>query len=248
ALTMVNQRLTELDQATEERFVIVVIPSDGQDIDHLNKNIKKYGLKIDLVCEITGEKPLLDHLKKIKPVLYLSTNPQNVKEAIIAGYGAATMFQRHYHEPSDEVLRVAFDGDGVLFSDESERVYKDRGLQSFKLNERDREDNPLGQGPLSEFFRALVHLQKKFGQQTCPIRTYLVTSRGTSSPGLRVLKTLQNDNLEIDEAFFLCGTYKGPVLKAIKPHIFFDDQIPHVDGALQNGVIGAHVPYGVRNE
>ncbi|KAK9964314.1 hypothetical protein ABG768_005502, partial [Culter alburnus] len=248
ALTMVNQSLTELDQATEKRFVIVLIPSDGQDIDHLNKNIKKYGLKIDPVCEITGEKTLLDQLNEIKPVLYLSTNPQNVRKAIIAGYGAATMFQRDYHEPSDEVLRVAFDGDGVLFSDESERVYKEKGLKGFNDNERDREDEPLKQGPLSEFFRALIHLQETFGQQNCPIRTYLVTSRGTTSPGLRALKTLQNDNLEINEAFFLCGAHKGPVLKAIKPHIFFDDQIPHIDGALQNGVIGAHVPYGVRNE
>ncbi|XP_051774094.1 cytosolic 5'-nucleotidase 1A-like [Ctenopharyngodon idella] len=248
ALTMVNQRLTELDQATEEQFEIVLIPSDGQDIDHLTKNIEKYGLKSDRVCMITGEKPLLDLLNEIEPVLYLSTNPQNVKEAITAGHGAATMFQREYHEPSDEVLRVAFDGDGVLFSDESERVYKEKGLQSFYDNERDKEDEPLIQGPLSKFFRALVHLQQKFGLQNCPIRTYLVTSRGTSSPGLRALKTLQRDKLEINEAFFLCGAHKGPVLKAIKPHIFFDDQTPHVDGALQNGVIGAHVPYGVRNE
>lgn len=103
------------------------------------------------------------------------------------------------------------------------------------------------QGPLSKFFRALVRLQQKFNKN-CPIRTYLVTSRGTSSPGLRALKTLQKDNLEIDEAFFLCGAHKGPVLKAINPHIFFDDQIPHIDEALHNGVIGAHVPYGVRNE
>lgn len=104
------------------------------------------------------------------------------------------------------------------------------------------------QGPLSEFFQALVHLQKKFGQQNCPIRTYLVTSRATSSPGLRALKTLQTEELEINEAFFLSGAPKGPVLKAIKPHIFFDDQIQHINGDLQNVVIGAHVPYGVRNE
>ncbi|XP_048061283.1 cytosolic 5'-nucleotidase 1A-like [Megalobrama amblycephala] len=151
ALTMVNQRLTD----GQERFKIVLIPSDGQDTDHLKKNIEKYGLNIDPVCEITGEKPLLDHLNEIKPVLYLSTNPQNVREAISAGYGAATMFQRDYHEPSDEVLRVAFDGDGVLFSDESERVYKEKGLQSFYDNERDKEDEPLEQGPLSKFFSSI---------------------------------------------------------------------------------------------
>ncbi|KAK7140385.1 hypothetical protein R3I94_012863 [Phoxinus phoxinus] len=246
ALTMVNQRLTEL--GVEERFVIIVIPTDSQDMNHLNQNIKKNNLKIDRVWEITGEKNILDHLKEIKPVLYLSTNPQDVKKAITAGYGAATMFQRDCHEHSDEVLRVAFDGDGVLFSDESESVYKNKGLQAFFENERINENNAMEPGPLSKFFQALVNLQQKFNLQNCPIRTYLVTSRGTTSPGLRVLKTLQGEKLEINEAFFLCGAHKGPVLKAINPHIFFDDQTPHVEGALQNGVIGAHVPYGVRNE
>ncbi len=106
------------------------------------------------------------------------------------------------------------------------------------------------QGPLSDFFKALVHIDKMFSDrnQTSPIRTYLVTSRGTASPGLRALLTLQEKKLEINEAFFLSGAHKGPVLKAINPHIFFDDQMSHVDGALQYRVIGAHVPYGVRNE
>ncbi|XP_039527605.1 cytosolic 5'-nucleotidase 1A-like [Pimephales promelas] len=158
------------------------------------------------------------------------------------------MFQRDYQEHSDDVLHVAFDGDGVLFSDESESVYKNKGLQSFFDNERDNEDKALELGPLKEFFKALVHLQQKFKPENCPIRTYLVTSRGTASPGLRVLKTLKEEKLEINEAFFLSGPHKGPVLRAINPHIFFDDQTPHIEEALQNGVIGAHVPYGVSNE
>ncbi len=106
------------------------------------------------------------------------------------------------------------------------------------------------QGPLSDFFKALVHIDKMFNDRKSksPIRTYLVTSRDTTIPGLRALLTLQKNDLEINEAFFLCGANKGPVLKAINPHIFFDDQMPHVDGALAYRVIGAHVPYGVRNE
>ncbi|KAK7148414.1 hypothetical protein R3I93_012671 [Phoxinus phoxinus] len=247
ALTMVNQRLT----ATEERCVIVVIATDSQDMDHLNKSIKKYNLKIGRVCEITGEKPLLVHLKEINPVLYLSTKPQDVKKAMTAGYGAATMFQRDYHEHSDEVLRVVFDGDGVLFSDVSEKVFKEKGIKGFLDHECENEDNPMEPGPLSEFFQALVHLQQKFAKlppKNRPIRTYLVTSRGTTGDGLRALKTLRERELEIDEAYFLCGAPKGSVLKAINPHIFFDDQTPHVEGALQNGVIGAYVPYGVCNK
>ncbi|KAL0178163.1 hypothetical protein M9458_027057, partial [Cirrhinus mrigala] len=96
-----------------------------------------------LNIEIAQEKPILDLLREIKPVLYLSTNPQNVKEAIRAGYGAATMFQKDYGEHSAEVLRVAFDGDGVLFSDESERVNNEKGLEAFFQNERDKEGTSL---------------------------------------------------------------------------------------------------------
>uniref|UniRef100_A0A9J7Z045 Cytosolic 5'-nucleotidase 1A-like n=1 Tax=Cyprinus carpio carpio TaxID=630221 RepID=A0A9J7Z045_CYPCA len=238
ALTMVNQRLSEMDPAIEESFKIVLIPTN---MDHSKESIENYNLKIEIACE----KPILKHLEEFKPILFLSTNAQNVREAISAGYGAATMFQQDYDEHSDEELRVAFDGDGVLFSDESEKVTAKKGLEAFFQNERDNEGTSLPLGPLRMFFKALVHLQK--GPKKSPIRTYLVTSRGTTSPGIRALKTLQENNLEINEAFFLGGAHKGPVLKAINPHIFFDDQMTHVDGALQNRVIGAHVPYGVRN-
>ncbi|ROL45077.1 Cytosolic 5'-nucleotidase 1A, partial [Anabarilius grahami] len=256
ALIMVNQRLTELVQAIDEQFVIVVIPTDSQDIVLLNNNITKHKLNVDRVCEITGEKTLLYHLNEIKPVLYLSTNPENVRDGINAGYGAATMIfpQKDYHEPSDEKLHVAFDGDGVLFSDESERVFIEQKLDGFLANERKNEDNPLEQGLLCKFLEALVHFQQRFKKSKnasnakCPIHTYLVTTRGTESDGIRALKTLKKRNLEINEAFLLNGANKGPVLKAIKPHIFFDDQMRHIKGALENGVIGAHVPYGVRNE
>ncbi|XP_026113691.1 cytosolic 5'-nucleotidase 1A-like [Carassius auratus] len=229
---MVNQRLREMDPAVEEPFKIALISTEI--IDH-------YNLKIEIV---RLEKPILEHLKEIKPVIFLSTNEQNVREAISAGYGAATMFQRDYDEYSDEELRVAFDGDGVLFSDESEKVTAEKGLEAFKQNERDNEATPLALGPLSDFFKALESLQKTHQM----IHTYLVTSRDPSSPGIRALKTLQENKLEINEAFFLSGAPKGPVLKAINPHIFFDDQMTHIEGALQNGVIGAHVPYGVKNK
>lgn len=237
ALKMVNQSMSEMDPTVEEWFKIVVIPTN---MDHLKKSVENYNLKIEIACE----KPILEHLEEIKPILFLSTNAQNVREAISAGYGAATMFQQDYDKHSDKELRVAFDGDGVLFSDESETVTAKKGLEAFCQNERDKEDTSLALGPLSMFFKALVQLQKSYKKS--PIRTYLVTSRGTTSPGIRALKTLKENNLEINEAFFLCGAHKGPVLKAINPHIFFDDQKKHV--ALQNRVIGAHVPYGVRNK
>lgn len=239
AVNMVNQHMDQLGQANEGRFKIVLITPNSQ------QNVS--GLEIDQICEISAQKTLLDYLNDLKPVLYLSTHSDSVREAIKAGYGAATMFQTDYTEPSDDKLRVAFDGDGVLFSDESERVYKEKGLDAFLQNEKNLEDTVLKVGPLREFAKALLFIQKRFSTN-CPIRTYLVTSRNTGSPGIRGFRTLQKHGLGIDEAFFLGGAHKGPILKAIKPHIFFDDQKSHVDGALVNGVVGACVPFGVCNK
>lgn len=108
---------------------------------------------------------------------------------------------------------------------------------------------PLWQGPLKGFLEALGKLQKKFyakGQRLdCPIRTYLVTARSAASSGIRALKTLRAWGLEIDEALFLAGAPKGPMLEKIRPHIYFDDQMFHVEGAAEMGTIAAHVPYGI---
>lgn len=107
----------------------------------------------------------------------------------------------------------------------------------------------LWQGPLKGFLEALGKLQKKFyakGQRLdCPIRTYLVTARSAASSGIRALKTLRAWGLEIDEALFLAGAPKGPMLEKIRPHIYFDDQMFHVEGAAEMGTIAAHVPYGI---
>lgn len=107
----------------------------------------------------------------------------------------------------------------------------------------------LRQGPLKGFLEALGKLQKKFYSKglrmECPIRTYLVTARSAASSGARALKTLRSWGLETDEALFLAGAPKGPLLKKIRPHIFFDDQMFHVEGAKEMGTVAAHVPYGV---
>lgn len=105
------------------------------------------------------------------------------------------------------------------------------------------------QGPLKGFLEDLGKLQKKFYARNerlnCPIRTYLVTARSAASSGARVLKTLRSWGLEIDEALFLAGAPKGPILVKIRPHIFFDDQMYHIEGAQKLGTTAAHVPYGI---
>ncbi|XP_072189342.1 cytosolic 5'-nucleotidase 1B isoform X2 [Excalfactoria chinensis] len=166
------------------------------------------------------------------------------------GIASATMFTANRDVSySDTQLRVAFDGDAVLFSDESEQIVKEQGLDKFFEHEQLNENKPLAQGPLKGFLEDLGKLQKKFYAKNerlnCPIRTFLVTARSAASSGARVLKTLRSWGLEIDEALFLAGAPKGPILVKIRPHIFFDDQMFHIEGAQKLGTIAAHVPYGV---
>ncbi|XP_035284842.1 cytosolic 5'-nucleotidase 1A-like [Anguilla anguilla] len=151
---------------------------------------------------------------------------------------------------SDErQLRVAFDGDAVLFSDESEEVYKKKGLEAFIKNEKDKEDTPLKEGPLKCFLEVLCYLQKMLSDRSpFKVLTYLVTSRNPIICGTRALKTLTSWDQEVNQAFFMAKSPKGPLLATIRPHIFFDDQKSHIDKALEWGVISAHVPYGIGYE
>uniref|UniRef100_A0A3B4UA03 5'-nucleotidase, cytosolic IA n=1 Tax=Seriola dumerili TaxID=41447 RepID=A0A3B4UA03_SERDU len=206
-------------------------------------------LFIERFCMTGGNSPI-GYLKAYHTNLYLSADPGKVREALEEGIAAATMFTpEKITEVSETQLRVAFDGDAVLFSDESERIYKAHGLDKFFEHEKAYENKPLDHGPLKGFLEALGKLQKKFygkGQRMdCPIRTYLVTARSAASSGTRALKTLRSWGLEIDEALFLAGAPKGPMLEKIRPHIFFDDQMFHVEGAAEMGTVACHVPYGI---
>ncbi|CAB1339898.1 unnamed protein product [Coregonus sp. 'balchen'] len=206
------------------------------------------GLTIERFFMTGGQSPI-GYLNDCMTNLYLSKDGDKVTEAIEEGIAAATMFTSGDEENqlSDTQLKVAFDGDGVLFSDESEIIFKQHGLDRFIEHEMKFEDTPLPEGPLKCFLEALVKLQRKFKneRENCPIRTYLVTSRGEDCGGARVHKTLRLWDLEIDDIRFLKGAPKGPVLQEIQPHIFFDDQMVHINAAIEVGTIAAHVPYGV---
>ncbi|XP_034431327.1 cytosolic 5'-nucleotidase 1A-like isoform X1 [Hippoglossus hippoglossus] len=253
ALEAVNTQLRELYPDSEELFDVVLMTNNHADVGlRLINTISHHQLVIERFCMTGGNSPV-GFLKAYHTNLYLSSDPGKVREALGEGIAAATMFTpEKMTEVSETQLRVAFDGDGVLFSDESERVFRDGGLAKFLEHEKAHENEPMNHGPLKGFLEALGKLQKKFdgkGQRMdCPIRTYLVTARGTASSGIRVLKTLSSWGLEIDEALFLAGTPKGPMLEKIRPHIFFDDQMIHVTGAAEMGTVACHVPYGKANE
>ncbi|KAI4885833.1 hypothetical protein NFI96_012895 [Prochilodus magdalenae] len=250
ALEAVNARLRELYPDSEELFDIVLVTYNHANVGvRLINTINHHNLFIERFCMTGGSSPI-GYLKAWHTNLYLSADAEKVQEALAEGIAAATMFMPEKQiEISETQLRVAFDGDAVLFSDESERIFKAHGLDKFFEHERENENTLLDHGPLKGFLEALGKLQKKFYAKghrlDCPIRTYLVTARSAASSGIRALKTLRAWGLETDEALFLAGAPKGPMLEKIRPHIYFDDQMFHVEGAVEMGTIAAHVPYGI---
>jgi 5'-nucleotidase len=177
--------------------------------------------------------------------LFLSTEPNDVREALEHGMAAATLIASKKNEEEREELRFAFDGDAVIFSDEAEQVYKFEGLDAFAKSEKSSAKEPLSGGPFKNFLGALQSLQAQFGE-ACPIRTALVTARSAPAHE-RVIRTLRAWNIRIDESIFLGGLAKGPFLKAYGADVFFDDQTSHCDSAKEFVATG-HVPHGIANK
>ena len=171
-----------------------------------------------------------------------------VRKALDAGHAAATILPSNVGQnvEATEGLRIAFDGDAVLFSDEAERVYKREGLEAFTASEVSAAKEPLSGGPFKSFLAALHRIQSEYPADRAPIRTALVTARSAPAHE-RVVRTLRAWNIRIDEALFLGGLDKGPFLKAFGADIFFDDQRGHCESASRHVATG-HVPFGVANE
>ncbi|XP_018553399.1 cytosolic 5'-nucleotidase 1A isoform X1 [Lates calcarifer] len=244
ALKAVNAKLTEHYPQSEELFKVLLIHDNSSELSE--RFIKNHKLEELITPFYVSGEHLVGELQENETHLYLSAQPGfKVQEVLNKGIAAAIMYTpEETTEVAETQLRVVFDGDAVLFSDESERVFATKGLESYLNHENERVNEPMTEGPFKGFLQALGKLQKKFfnkGQQKCPIRTYLLTSRDAAGAGYRALNTLKTWGLEIDEAYFLGGSPKGPLLKMIRPHIFFDDQMRHVDGSLKEGIVACHV-------
>jgi len=167
--------------------------------------------------------------------------------ALEAGIAAATILPSNLgHNSESEQLRIAFDGDAVIFSDESERIFKERGLEAFTENEQQTARQALSGGPFKDFLMALNKIQTEYPENSSPIRTALVTARSAPAHE-RVIRTLREWGIRIDEAIFLGGMEKGPFLKSFGADIFFDDQERHCISARDHVATG-HVPHGIANQ
>jgi 5'-nucleotidase len=210
-------------------------------------SIQHYGFDITRAA-FTGGESTYPYVPAFDAHLFLSANGEDVRRALDAGHAAAQILPSNVGqnvEWTDE-LRIAFDGDAVLFSDEAERVYKQDGLDAFTASEVESAKEPLSGGPFKNFLAALHRIQSEYPVDQAPLRTALVTARSAPAHE-RVVRTLRAWGIRIDEALFLGGLDKGPFLKAFGADIFFDDQHRHVESARKY-VAAGHVPFGVANE
>ena len=235
-----------LNRLQEKRLVEVIIMSRNSPDTSLRiiRSIQEYGLDIERAAFVGGAH-IARYLGAFQTDLFLSANATDVKKAVDSGVAAGMILTGnvpdHSGQPLDPI-RIAFDGDAVLFSADSERVYQQKGLDAFNLYEQKKADIPMQKGPFASFLLTLAHIQEMFAdQEQVPIRTALVTARST--PGHeRAIKTLRSWGVRVDEAFFLGGVPKKEVLKAFGAHIFFDDQRRHAEPAAEL-MAAAVVPY-----
>jgi 5'-nucleotidase len=229
--------------------VEVVVLSKNDPVSGLRvfNSAKGAGLHLERGVFTRGRSPYR-YLDSLKANLFLSANETDVMGALEAQVPAARVYPESAQAASrhaDEI-RIAFDGDAVLFSDEAERIYQRDGLDAFTLHETTRALQPLPPGPFKPLLEALHRLQAAAGTDVpMRIRTALVTARSAPAHE-RAVRTLMEWNIGVDEAMFLGGLDKGGFLKAFEPDFYFDDQHGHVDSARLH-VAAGHVPFGIAN-
>ncbi|MGJ0298990.1 5'-nucleotidase [Aliarcobacter cryaerophilus] len=217
--------------SSDERQVEVIILSKNNAATSLRITNAINDLKLDIIRSAwTSGTNISNYLKAFKVDLFLSADDNDVLNAIENGVAAAKILHsnENIHNISNEQVRIAFDGDAVLFSEESELVYKNHGLDAFIEHEKLNKDNPLEMGPFAKLLLTIAKIQAKFPTDKSPIRTALVTARSAPTHE-RVIKTFNLWGVRVDEAFFLGGTDKYEILQAFGADIFFDDQDVHLN-------------------
>lgn len=249
AFPLVRKLLSLNDGAPPEAphvEVILISRNSAETGLRIFNSISHHGLNIKRAAFSNGAPPY-PYIKPFGSDLFLSANSEDVRNALQAGVAAATLLPAQPTQQRSDQLRIAFDGDAVLFGDESERVSQEEGLAAFTQSEIDNRDLPLSGGPFRGFLDALHRLQSAFPTgETSPIRTALVTARSMPAHE-RVIKTLRDWDIRLDEAMFLGGRPKGPFLEAFGADIFFDDSMHNIDSARDH-VAAGHVPHGVSND
>ena len=245
AFSLVKKLLAFNDAQTQRVEVVILSRNDPVSGMRVFRSAQHYGLPIQRGSFTRGQSPWR-YLKPLNANLFLSTHLSDVRAALDAGVPAAQVYPHSAHasEAHPHEVRIAFDGDAVLFSDEAERVFQSEGLSAFQAHERAKASQPLLAGPFKPLLAALHRLQQE-GTPAIRVRTALVTARSAPAHE-RAIRTLMQWNIEVDEAMFLGGLPKGEFLKEFEPDFFFDDQTGHIESAAQH-VPSGHVASGISN-
>ena len=245
AFSLVKKLLAFNQGEAPQVEVVILSRNDPVSGMRVFRSAQHYGLPIQRGSFTRGQPPWR-YLKPLKANLFLSAHLSDVRAALDAGVPAAQVYPHSAHasEAHPNEVRIAFDGDAVLFSDEAEQVFTSQGLSAFQAHERAKAALPLSAGPFKPLLAALHRLQRA-GTPSMRIRTALVTARSAPAHE-RAIRTLMDWDIEVDEAMFLGGLDKGAFLREFEPDFFFDDQTGHIESAAQH-VPAGHVVSGVKN-
>jgi len=230
-----------------DRIEVILLSRNTADTGlRVFNSIEAHNLNITRAVFCGGESPH-KYVKAFGVDLFLSSSKDDVKMAIENNVPSARIISTKASKKmkGDNILKIAFDGDSVIFSDESEKVFEEEGLKAFLDNER-KKKSMLKAGPFKSFLVELNKLQSELDSETSPIRTALVTARSAPSHK-RVIKTLRKWGVRIDESLFLGGMNKTEFLQSFEADIFFDDQQKNINDASAK-VTAAHVPFGIKNK
>ena len=239
-------KLLAFNTATSTKVAVVILsrndPVSGM---RVFRSAETHKLALERGVFTRGAPPWR-YLRPLKANLFLSANLEDVRAALAAGVPAAQVYPQSARasDAHPREVRIAFDGDAVLFSDEAERVFQAQGLPAFQAHEREKAAQPLSAGPFKPVLAALHRLQQE-GTSAMRIRTALVTARSAPAHE-RAIRTLMDWSIEVDEAMFLGGLAKGEFLREFEPDFFFDDQTGHIESAARH-VPAGHVASGVAN-
>ncbi|MDO5287941.1 MAG: 5'-nucleotidase [Actinomycetia bacterium] len=245
------RRLLALNDVVEDAVDVIVLSRNSAETGlRVMRSVAAAGLPIHRAVFRDGLSSY-DFMPALQMSLFLSANPNDVARAVAAGHPAGTVLGGTEPDTDDAGLRVAFDFDGVLADDSSERVYRTGGLPEFSRREQELAQEPLQPGPLTGFLKSLNEIQAAESraagddpQYQPRLRVCLVTARSAPAHE-RAVTSLRAWGLRVDDAFFLGGLPKAPVLEVLRPHVFFDDQTQHLTGLRHTPSV--HVPFGVAN-
>jgi 5'-nucleotidase len=242
-----TRKLLAFNSSERERVEVVIL-SRNDPVSGLRvfRSAKSEGLRVERGVFTRGRSPY-SYLRPLRANLFLSASEEDVRAALECGFPSARVYPRSLDEPDrrPNEVRIAFDGDAVLFSDEAERVYRAEGMVAFREHETLRATEPLPPGPFKPLLDALHALRRDAHGATMRLRTALVTARSAPAHE-RAVRTLMAWNIPVDEAMFLGGLDKAPFLREFQPDFFFDDQTRYCDTAALVAPTG-HVAAGIVN-